>query len=135
MKTIEAVARTSGSHDAVWALLEDARSWAEWGSWSNAEVESGAEQGPGAVRVLVRGPFRTRERITDWVPGERFGYEVIGGLRVRGYRATVTLEDAPAGGTVIRWRSTYEHAGPLTALMLRLAVRDACKRLAKAASA
>ena len=31
-------------------------------------------------------------------------------------------------------RSTYEHAGPLTALMLRAAVKDACKRLAKAAS-
>jgi hypothetical protein len=50
----------------------------------------------------VRGPFRTRERITEWVPGERFGYEVIGGLRVRGYRATATLDDAAEGGTVIR---------------------------------
>jgi hypothetical protein len=67
--------------------------------------------------------------------GERFGYEVIGGLRVRGYQATVTLEDGPAGGTTIRWRSTYEHAGPLTALMLRLAVREACRRSAKAVSA
>ncbi|MGH3115252.1 MAG: SRPBCC family protein [Gaiellaceae bacterium] len=63
-------------------------------------------------RVLVRRPFRTRERITEWAPGERFGYEVIGGLRVRGYRATVTLEDARDGGTLIRWRSTYDHAGP-----------------------
>lgn len=48
---------------------------------------------------------------------------------------TVTLEDAPGGGTVIRWRSEYERAGPLTTLLLRLAVRDSCKRLAKAASA
>ena len=135
MKTIEAVAKTSGSREAVWALLEDAPRWAEWGSWSKVEVEGGSEQRPGALRVLVRGPFRTRERITDWVPGERLGYEVVGGLRVRGYRATVTLEDAPDGGTVIRWRSTYEHTGRLTALMLRLAVRDACRRLAKAASA
>ncbi len=135
MTTIEAVALTSGSRDAVWALLADASSWARWGSWSKVEVEGGGQQGPGAVRVLVRGPFRTRERITEWVPGERLGYEVLGGLRVRDYRATVTLEDAPEGGTVVRWRSTYEHAGPLTALMLRLAVRDACRRLAKAASA
>ena len=91
-------------------------------------------QTPGPERVLVRRPFRTRERITEWAPGERFGYAVIGGLRVRGYHATVTLEDAPDGGTVIRWRSTYDHAGPLTALILRLAVRDSCKRLATAAS-
>ena len=135
MRTIEAVATTSGSREQVWALLEDASAWARWGSWSEVTVEGGGEQGPGAVRVLVRRPFRTRERITEWVSGERFGYEVIGGLRVRGYRSTVTLEDAPAGGTTIRWRSTYEHAGLLTAVMLRLAVRDACRRLAKAASA
>ena len=135
MRTIEAVARTSGSRDAVWALLADASAWARWGSWSKVEVEGGGQQGLGALRVLAREPFRTRERITEWVPGERFSYEVVGGLRVRGYRARVTLEDAAEGGTVIRWRSTYEHAGPLTALMLPLAVRDACKRLAKAASA
>ncbi len=132
--TIEAVAKTTGSRDAVWALLADASSWARWGSWSKVEVEGGAEQGPGALRVLVRGPFRTRERITEWVPGERMGYEVLDGIRVRGYRATVQLEDAADGGTVVRWR-TYEHAGRLTALMLRLAVRDACRKLAKAASA
>jgi hypothetical protein len=133
--TIEAVAKTTGSRDAVWALLADASSWARWGSWSKVEVEGGGPQGPGGVRVLVRGPFRTRERITEWVPGERLGYEVLGGLRVRGYRATVTLEEAAEGGTVVRWRSTYEHTGPLTAVMLRLAVRDACRRLAKASSA
>jgi uncharacterized protein YndB with AHSA1/START domain len=135
VRTIEAVATTSGSRDAVWALLADASAWARWGSWSKVEVEGGGDQAPGAVRLLVRGPFRTRERITEWVPRERLGYEVLDGLRVRDYRATVTLEDAPGGGTVVRWRSTYEHAGPLTALMLRLAVRDACRRLAKGASA
>jgi hypothetical protein len=87
------------------------------------------------VRVLVRAPFRVRERIVEWVPHERMAYELIDGMRVRGYRAAVTLEAAAGGGVVIRWRSTYERAGPFTALVLRLAVRDACKRLAKAASA
>ena len=134
MKTIVSVATTSGSRDAVWALLADVSAWSRWGSWSKVEVEGGGEQGPGAVRVLVRPPFRTRERITEWVPGERMAYEVLDGIRVRGYRSKVTLEETPEGGTVVRWRSTYEHAGPLTALMLRLAVRDACRRLAKAAA-
>jgi hypothetical protein len=87
------------------------------------------------VRVLVRAPFRVRERITEWVPRERMVYELIDGMRVRGYRAVVTLEAAADGGAIIRWRSTYDRAGPFTALVLRLAVRDACKRLAKAASA
>ncbi len=135
VKTIETVATTSAQREEVWPLLADASAWASWGSWSEVAVEGGGEQRLGTERVLVRRPFRTRERITEWAPGERFGYEVIGGLRVRGYRATVTLEDARDGGTLIRWRSTYDHAGPLTAMMLRLAVRDACKRLAKAASA
>jgi hypothetical protein len=115
--------------------LGDASRWAEWGSWSKVEVEGGGDQRAGALRVLVNRPFRVRERITEWEPGERIGYELLEGMRVRGYRSTVTLEDAPGGGTVIRWRSVYEHAGPLTTLLLRLAVRDSCKRLAKAASA
>ncbi len=134
MRTIEAVETTSGSREKVWALLEDASSWAEWGAWSSVEVEGGANQAPGALRVLVNRPFRVRERITEWEPGERFGYELLEGMRVRGYRSTVMLEDAPGGGTVIRWRSVYDRAGPFTTLLLRLAVRDSCRRLANAAA-
>ena len=135
MTTIEAAETTSASPTAVWALLADAPAWARWGSWSKVEIEGGGQQGPGSVRVLVRAPFRVRERITEWVPHERMAYELIDGMRVRGYRAAVTLEEAAEGGVVVRWRSTYDRAGPFTALVLRLAVRDACKRLAKAASA
>jgi hypothetical protein len=133
VKTIEAVATTAAPREAVWALLERAPTWAEWGTWSSVEVEGGGEQRPGAVRVLLNRPFRVRERITEWEPGERLGYELLEGMRVRGYRSTVTLEDAESGGTRIRWRSEYEHAGPVTALLLRLAVRDSAKKLAKAA--
>jgi len=135
VKTIEADATTPASPAAVWALLADASSWARWGSWSKVEVEGGGEQRPGAVRVLDKAPFHIRERITEWVPKKRMGYELLEGMRVSGYRATVTLDEAPGGGTEIRWRSTYDDAGPITALVLRLAVRDGCKRLAKAASA
>jgi uncharacterized protein YndB with AHSA1/START domain len=135
VRTIESTATSSGSPAAVWALLADISAWARWGSWSKVEVEGGGEHGPGAVRVLVRAPYRVRERVTEWVPGERMAYELLDGMRVRGYRSTVTLEQASGGGCVVRWRSQYEHAGPLTALVLRLAVRDSCRRLARAASA
>ena len=135
MTTIEAVETTSGSPAAVWALLADAPAWARWGSWFKVEVEGGGAQGPGQVRILVRRPYRLRERITEWVPNERLSYEMLEGMRVRGYRSTVELDAAAGGGTVVRWRSTYEHAGPFTAFLLRSAVRDACKRLAQAASA
>ncbi len=134
MKSFEAVATSSGSPAAVWELLADAPAWARWGPWSAAEIEGGGAQAPGAVRVLVKFPFRVRERITEWVPRERLSYELLDGMHVRGYRATVTLEETAAGGTTVRWRGTYERSDPLTALVLRLAIRDACKRLAKAAA-
>ena len=134
MKTIEATETTSGSRDRVWALLADAPRWAEWGRWSNVQVEGGGEQKLGSERVVVNRPYRVRERITGWEPGERLEYELLEGMRVQGYRSEVSLEDAPGGGTVINWRSTYDRAGPFTTLLLRLAVRDSCKRLAKAAS-
>ncbi len=133
MKTIEATATSPGSRDAVWEQLADASKWSQWGSWSHVEIEGGGPQQPGAVRVLVQKPFRVRERVTDWVPGERMGYELIDGMNVQGYRATVTLEGTDSGGTTVRWSSAYERAGLLTGLILRFAVRDACKRVAKAA--
>ncbi len=84
------------------------------------------------MRVLHRWPFKVRERITDWVPGERMGYELLDGMNVKGYRSTVTIE--PDGdGSVVRWRSSYESAGALTKLILRAAVPDSAKRVAKAA--
>jgi hypothetical protein len=135
VKTIDAEATSTGSPAAVWALLADASMWTRWGAWSQVEVEGGGPQQLGAVRRLVKAPYRLRERVTEWVPEERMAYELLDGMRVRGYRAVVTLEPSPDGGAVVRWRSAYEHAGPLTALLLRFAVRDACKRVAKAASA
>lgn len=135
VKTIEASATTPASRSAVWEQLADVSKWTRWGAWSVVEVEGGGEHGPGAIRRLVKKPYDLRERVTDWVPGERMGYELIDGMKVQGYRATVTLEDAPAGGTTVRWHSTYEKASLLTAIVLRLAVRDACKRVAKAAAA
>ncbi len=134
VRTIEATATASAPPRAVWTLLADASRWSQWGSWSAVEVEGGGPQEPGAVRVLVRPPLRVRERITEWVPEERMGYEMLEGMRVRGYRSTVTLEPSGAGA-LVRWRSTYDHADPITAIVLRIAVRDACRRLAKAASA
>jgi len=135
LKTIEAEASTPATRDEVWSLLEDAASWADWGSWSSVEVDGGGPQGVGVERTLVKWPYRVHERITEWEPGRRHSYELLDGMNAEGYRSTLTLEDRPGGGTVVRWRSEYERAGPFTALVLRAAVRDSCRRLAKAASA
>ena len=134
MKTIEASRKSSGSPERVWALVADASQWSEWGAWTESGVEGGGEQRLGAVRTLVKRPYRLRERVTEWVPNERHSYELLEGMPVQRYRSTITLEPAADGGTVVHWRSQYEKAGPFTGLVLRLAIRDACRRLAKAAS-
>jgi hypothetical protein len=99
VSNIEASADTTGSPTEVWALLSDASTWSTWGAWSQVEVEGGGPQGPGSVRVLTKAPFHLRERVTQWVPDKRMGYELVDGMRVRGYRAVVSLEPGEAGGT------------------------------------
>ena len=135
MKTIESTATTSAPPSAVWALLADASKWSQWGAWTESGVEGGGEQQLGAVRTLYKRPYRLRERVTEWVPNERHSYELLEGMKVQGYRSTISLEERPEGGTLVRWRSTYEKAGAFTGLVLRLAIRDASRRLAKAAAA
>ena len=133
MKTIEATATTPAPPAAVWAQLADLQAWPRWGAWTQAELVEGSEHGPGAVRRLVRKPFDVRERVTDWVPGERMGYRLETGMKIRGHDALVTLEPREDGGTLVRWRASYEGGSLLHVLVLRMAVRDAPKRVARAA--
>ncbi len=134
MTAIDASATTPASRDEVWRLIDDVSAWPRWGRWSSVEIEGGGTQGLGAIRRLVQRPFTVRELITEWTPGERMTYELLGGMNARGYRATATLADAPDGGTVIRWHSEWDSADPITAFLLRAAARDTVKRIAKAAT-
>ena len=134
MKTIDASATTPASRDAVWAQLADVTRWSQWGPWKTVEVEGGGEHGPGAVRRLVMGPMTLREQVTDWEPGERMGYRVLDGMKLEDYEATVTLHDAPGGGTELRWHAEYAKAGLLAGLLLKRAIPDVCHRVAKAAT-
>jgi hypothetical protein len=134
MKSIEASATTPASRDAVWRLIADESQWPVWGRWSSVTIEGGGVHGLGAVRRLVQRPFTVRERVTEWEPGSRMSYDLLEGMNARGYHATASLEDAPGGGTVIRWHSEWESADPITAFLLRTAARDTVKRIAKAAS-
>ena len=81
MKTIEATEPASATPARVWALLADGEQWPRWGSWSALELEGGGEQREGAVRVLVRRPYRVRERINEMRPPRRFAYELVDGMR------------------------------------------------------
>ena len=134
MNAIDASATTPAPRDHVWRLINDVSAWPRWGRWSSVEVEGGASHGLGAVRRLVQRPFTVRELITEWEPGERMSYTLLDGMNAHNYRATATLEDAPGGGTVVRWHSEWDSADPITAFLLRAAARDTVKRIAKAAT-
>ncbi len=131
MKTIDASAVSSDPRSVVWQRLADVDQWSEWGPWSSVEIEGGGEHGPGAVRILVKRPLTIRERVTRWEPEQAMGYELIDGMNVEGYSAVATLADAAGGGTEVRWHSEYEKAGFVAGAILKTAVRDVCKRVAK----
>ena len=132
MKTVEASAITKASRDEVWRLIADEQQWPAWGRWSSVEIEGGGAHGLGSVRRLVQRPFTVRELVTEWEPGSRMSYQLLEGMNAHGYEATASLEDAPGGGTIVRWSSHWESADPITAFLLRTAAKDTVKRQAKA---
>jgi hypothetical protein len=140
-QVIEGRARSAAPPEAVYALLADVTTWSRWGIWTVAEVErpdpSGGG-GVGAVRLLRSRSFgRTidsRERVVELEPGQAYGYALLSGLPLRGYRSRVELTPDGAG-TAIRWSSRFERATPgLTWLYRRVLSRvigDAATRLAQ----
>lgn len=134
MLELDAEARSSAPPERIWALLADVTTWPQWADFDEAKVESGA--GVGEVRAFRRGRTRTRERVTDFDPPRRLGYDFLSGLPIRDYHADVTL--TPDGdGTHIRWHSTFRARVPGTGRLIRHTlqrfVADTAERLARAA--
>jgi hypothetical protein len=123
----------------VFALLSDGATWPRWGTWTRFTLEQpGADsaQGPGAIRVFTsRTAGRTvfaRERVLELVPDRRLGYELLSGLPLRNYLASVDLEPDGAGCT-IRWRAGFDGApfgtGGFYRRVLTSFLRDAAGRV------
>jgi uncharacterized protein YndB with AHSA1/START domain len=137
---IDARAHSNAPPEAVWALLANGRSWSEWGPWQKAELEQEGTPPPdgiGAIRRLIRRPVVTVERVVAFEPPRRLVYEMLSGLPLRGYQATVTLAEAE-GGTAIHWHSEFEGAKiPGTASLFRRMldgfIADVAQRIAREA--
>lgn len=115
-RTVEAPQR------AVWELIADVRTWSEWGPFDMAELETpGAPDagGVGAVRRFRTGTRTTRERVTAVEAPRTLTYELLSGVPVRGYRATVRLMTT-SGGTVVAWSSRFRPWFPGTGDAIRL---------------
>lgn len=138
---IEASAHSSAPRDVVWALVADIETYQDWGTWSSTTIETPGPddpQGVGAVRRLRQAPVTSRERVTEVVPGERLGYELLSGLPFENYRAQVSLADAAGGGTDITWRAEFDVAarvrGGVARKLLTRFYPDIVQRLADAAA-
>ncbi len=134
MLELDAEATSRAAPERVWALLADVRTWPEWADFDDAAVESG--EGAGEIRSFRRGRTRTRERVTDFDPPRRLGYDHLSGLPIRDYHSDVTLTPQD-DGTHIRWHSTFNAKVPGTGRLIRSRlqafVADTAERLARAA--
>jgi uncharacterized protein YndB with AHSA1/START domain len=139
--TIAARAHASADPQAVWALLEDANRYSDWGPWSESgyvQQPVAAPHGPGAVRRLRYRKRRTVtiEPVIEAQPGRRLVYEVTSGLPVRNYRATVELTPDP-NGTDIEWGASFDRTlrGRLVRPILQRVYEEIVHRLVAAVEA
>jgi hypothetical protein len=118
---IDQTATTRCDPAAVYALLADGSTWPEWspiGAFELIAAGKGTPEGLDAVRLFTTGRHKSRERVVECRPGERFAYVLEKGLPLRDYKAVITV--TPAGdGTSINWHSTFRPKVPGTGWLYR----------------
>jgi hypothetical protein len=75
------------------------------------------------------------ERVTAMEPQERFEYDLLKGLPIKGYHSVVTLSDAADGGTDIRWASTFNSPWPGLGFLWRGAMLKVIREVSEALAA
>jgi hypothetical protein len=118
---IEHHATTTADPATVYALLRDGAGWPDWSPIDSVELERPGDtepEGVGAVRVLRSGRVTGRDTIAELVPDRRFAYTHASSLPVRDYRGEIDLTPV-AGGTEIRWTTSFEPRYPATGALVR----------------
>jgi polyketide cyclase/dehydrase/lipid transport protein len=121
LQVIEHTAVSRGRPEAVYALLADGATWPTWSaidSFTLVEPGDGVPEGLGAIRLFVTKRVKSRERVVERRPAERFAYVLESGLPLRDYKAVVTLTRS-GEGTSINWRSTFRPKVPGTGWLYR----------------
>jgi Polyketide cyclase / dehydrase and lipid transport len=122
---IHIVAESAATPAAIYRLLKDSRTWADWSDLDECVpsfLAPNGEEQVGTVRASRRGRTLGWDRITELVPDHRLGYEHVKGLPVSDYVATVTLDPKPNGTTTIVWDASFTPRWPGTGAMLSRAV-------------
>jgi len=118
---IEHHATTSGDPATVYALLREGASRPSWSPIDAFDLERHGEsepEGVGAVRVLRSRRVTGRDTIVELVPDRRLSYTHTSRLPVRDYRGDIDLTPV-AGGTEIRWATSFEPKYPGIGGLLR----------------
>lgn len=113
-----AQAETTAPVETVWHLLSTVDAWPTWSRHKLARLEregSPDPDGVGAIRVLGIDPAKpdkvNREEVVAFDPPTHFAYVLLSGLPLDDYRADVTLDALPGGGTRITWESRFDTHG------------------------
>lgn len=129
-----AQAEASAPIETVWRLLSTVSIWPTWSRHKLARLEregSPTPDGVGAIRVLGVKPAKpakaNREEVVAFDAPTHFGYVLLSGMPLDGYRSDVTLEALPGGGTRITWESTFDTHG-VTGWLWVMAVRWVVRR-------
>jgi uncharacterized protein YndB with AHSA1/START domain len=132
---IEHTAHSAAPRSAVWARLADLDNWDQWGPWTKTTSHDDVRTLVSERKRLSGKPYVMKERVTAMQPEERLEYDLLSGLPVRNYHATVALADAANGGTDITWSARFDAPWPVFkglwyGAMLKV-LRDVSAALAK----
>jgi hypothetical protein len=112
MYEFECNASSSAPAADVWDVLVDATGWPAWTGLPTPTMDRVGEPPPwglGSIRRFSWGPLHVEEEVVVWEPPHRYGYAVVGGVPIKGYRAIVTLAEED-GRTAISWSGRFERA-------------------------
>ena len=136
MIEIEHSAHSDKPRSDVWAILSDLQHWHEWGPWTETTIDGDIRTLVSERTKLTGKPYVMKERVTALEPQERMEYDLLSGLPIKNYHATVTLSDADDGGTDIRWQARFDPPWPLVGGLWRGAmlkvIRDVSESLGEA---
>lgn len=130
MTTIERTATVPASPDAVWAVLADFGSIAQWAD--NADhscLLTEQESGVGMVRRIQAGRVTLVETVTTWQPGTELAYDIAGAPKVIRSLVNTWRLTPNDGGTQVTLVTDVD-AGPRPPQ--KLIARIAARQLAKA---
>lgn len=136
MQSYDVQAVSSAPPSAVWSALLDSASWTSWtpiDELVTAKSTSGLAQ-VGTLRTFRTGSVVTTERVTGLEPLRRMDYEGVENPQLRNYQASIELDQAPAGGTAIRWHGRYS-ARPGMGLLMRWYLRRFMQQMASGLAA